>query len=512
MSVRTRTGKAIILALFPLFIASCDGSPLGEGSPFGGGGREVSASALQSAVAEPAARAFYQARQWQAAWDGKNEKQLVEIIGGAMAHGLKPSLFLKEPLPDEPTDREAALTKGALAYASALARGHIDPTKLGVVYTIPRPKADVAAGLAEALEQGNLQDWFESLVPQTDEYRALSEAHLAHVQRTAQARAAPVPEGKALKPGQRDPRLAVIAAALRANGYLPPPAQDAPPPQRYTPEMVAAVRRLQADYGMKPDAVVGPATLGALNSGPAGRARQIAVALERLRWLDRSPPATRIDVNTAATFLEYWRDGRRVDQRRVVVGEPGWETPQLQSPMFQLVANPMWRVPDSILEDELAGASARYLARNGFEWRNGRLVQRSGPKNSLGLVKFDMRNGEHIYLHDTPAKALFAQPDRHKSHGCVRVEGALDFAAVLAGQDGILDDFMEDLRSGDEKYLKLKTEIPVRLLYHTAFWDGARVQFRADPYGWDDNVARALGFERGPDRKPYLHKKGDVAP
>jgi murein L,D-transpeptidase YcbB/YkuD len=127
------------------------------------------------------------------------------------------------------------------------------------------------------------------------------------------------------------------------------------------------------------------------------------------------------------------------------------------------------------------------------------------------MVKFDMEDPQQIYLHDTPFKELFALPERHRSHGCVRVEDALGFAAMLASEDGVADKFQEALSGGEEKWVKLKTETPVRLLYHTAFWDGSRVQFRPDVYGWDEDVGRALGLvtgfprrkiEQGPDLGP----------
>jgi murein L,D-transpeptidase YcbB/YkuD len=345
-----RAGKALIRALFCVSAAAC-------GSRSGVQPKQVDPAALQSEVRGPLERAFYQARQWQAAWDGKSEKELLAIVGQAPANGLKPDLFLKGELPADPSAREAALTRLALSYASALANGYADPRKLREIYTLPRPRTNVAAGLAQAFNDGNLDQWFASLVPQTDEYRALSEAHVQYLRLATKAQGQPIAAGKAIKPGRRDPRVPQVAAALAASGYLaaPPPAEEGQPPaQLYSPAMVAAVRRLQADYGLKPDGAVGPDTLAVLNSGPSDRARQLAVALERLRWLERSPPATRIDVNTAAAFLQYIRGGRPVDRRKVVVGEPGWETPQLQSQMFQLVANPLWRVPDSILEDELS--------------------------------------------------------------------------------------------------------------------------------------------------------------
>jgi murein L,D-transpeptidase YcbB/YkuD len=508
VKIRRRPGKALILALFSVSLAGCGNKP-------GVQPKQVEASALQSEVHDPQVRAFYEARQWQPAWDGKSEQALLAIIQQAPTNGLKPDLFLKPALPTDANAREAALTNLALRYASALARGYSDPKKLGAIYTIPRPNPNVAQGLASALERRELEQWYASLPPQTDEYRALSQAHLQYLRLAGQANASPIAEGKAIKPGHRDPRIPAVVAALRASGYLPPPAPEqrqSQGPSRYTSPLVAAIKAVQADYGMKPDGIVGRDTLDALNSGAAGRARQLAIAMERLRWLERDPPATRIDVNTAATTLDYWRGGQHVDSRRVVAGEPDKQTPQIQAAFSQLVANPYWRIPDSIYKAELANKGSGYLARNHMTFRNGRLVQLPGPKNSLGLVKFDVEDPQDIYLHDTPAKALFALPERHRSHGCVRVENALQFAAMLADQDGVFDKLQRAFASKDESYVKLRTTVPVRLFYHTAFWDGSRVQFRPDVYGWDDDVAMALGLVRGGPRKTYQARGEDLGP
>ena len=422
MRVHDCIGKAVALALLSVSLSSC------------GNSNRVDAAAIKG-EAKDEVRAFYQARDWQTAWDGKSEKQLIEIIDGAPAHGLKRDLFLENELPEDSGDREIALTTAALRYASALARGYSDPAKLNEVYTLPQPKADLAPALAKAVQEGGLADWYNSLPPQTAEYGMLSAEFV-----------------------------------------------------RYT--------RLN----------------GSANQVAGERARLLAVAMERLRWLDRNPPQTRIDVNTAAAFLEYWRNGQARDRRNVVVGEPDWETPQLGSPIFQLVAHPIWRVPKSILKDELADKSPAYLASQGMEWREGRLVQLPGPKNSLGDVKFDMRNDQAIYLHDTPAKALFGLPERHRSHGCVRVQNALGFALLLAHDDGVLMDFQEAMTKEDETFVKMKTEVPVRLMYRTAFVDGGQVRFVEDIYGWDDDVAFALGYVRKPPRKKSEHSRGDVGP
>ena len=238
------------------------------------------------------------------------------------------------------------------------------------------------------------------------------------------------------------------------------------------------------------------------------RARTLAVNLERRRWLERAPPATRIDVNTGAAMLTYWRDGRATDSRRVVVGEPGRETPELGTSLYRLVANPTWTVPRSI-ESEVSSPAA--MRRHHMVRRDGWIVQESGPTNSLGLVKFDLNNDQQIYLHDTPAKALFARPDRHASHGCVRVFDALGFAQMIATDTGVLDQWNRARATGEESYVPLPHAIPVRLFYQTAYVENGRVVIAPDAYGWDEDVAEALGLPRRP-RPPARAATRDLGP
>ncbi|WP_294307399.1 L,D-transpeptidase family protein [uncultured Sphingomonas sp.] len=424
-----------------------------------------------------------------AQWSDRTRGQLREAIDGRAAHGLDHMTF------DISGSDEAKISEQALRFATALARGATDPTKLYDVYTVPRPSPDLKAGLAAALRSGDLTKWLDSLAPQDGNYKRLSDAYLKLRQQPQDAEVKIAGTGEPIKPGATDPRLPVIMRELVILDYLAPEAAQG---TGYGPTVVDAVRRMQADYGMKPDGIIGSEALAILNMSNADRARAIAVAMERLRWLERTPPATRIDVNIAAARLTYWRDGKIVDSRKVVVGEPDTETPQLGSPIYRLVANPTWTVPRSIQQKELAKKGAGYLKANNMVWKDGWIVQQPGPKNSLGLVKFDMLNDHAIYLHDTPAKALFGMVQRQRSHGCVRVDDALGFAEMLAKDEGVLDEWHKARETGKESFVKLPRQIPVRLLYQTVlFDDGGEPIVRNDPYGWDDRVGAALGFKAG---------------
>ena len=461
----------------------------------------VTAEALQGAAKDPGVRAFYAAEAWQPVWSKKAEKNLGEVLAGRAAHGLDRVVFLTDEAKQSPEMREASLTKAALAYASALAKGVVDPKTVHKVYAVPRPDPNLAAGLLGALRQGKLDDWFASLAPHDAEYQALSVVYRQMRQATNDQGSAGIPTGRAIHPGQEDARVPRIAAALHVIGYLADtPDKDA---KRYTPAIADAVRSFQKDIGAKATGVVGNDTLTALNTAPGDRALATAVAMERRRWqLRTAPPATRIDVNTATALLTYVRPGQPAEQRRVVVGQPGWETPPLNATLFRLVANPTWTVPKSIEAKEMSNVSAAYLAKNDMVRQDGHIVQQSGPKNSLGLVKFDLDDPYAIYLHDTPAKSWFATDTRHRSHGCVRVQDALGFAQQIAGEEQVAAEWQKAEASGKESFVKLPKPIAVRLFYHPTWADDAgKVHFEEDVYDWDEPVAAQLGFGPGRARK-----------
>ena len=502
-SYRSRTRAALCLLplsiLLPVAAAPAQDVPAAVAPP----GAAQTPAIDPAGVTDPIVRAVYVKAQWRAIWSPARAAALDAALVERDRHGLDHVAFLPAAAPDAgAAARDVARTQAALAYAGALAAGRTDPASLHQVYTLPRPRPDLATGLWKAIEAGSLDEWFASLAPQDEEYRALSDAYRRFSQ--AAAATAPVqaiPAGL-IRVGDRGARVAAVAGQLADGGYLPAaPAGADGTPALYTPALAEALKRLQTDYGIAADGVVGPETLKVLNLGPGDRARALAVALERRRWLSRTPPATRIDVNTAAAQLRYYRDGIVADERKVVVGEPGHETPALASPIFRLVANPTWTVPKSIQNGEMANVGPDYLQAHNMVLRDGWIVQQPGPDNALGLVKFDMANDQAIYLHDTSAPALFERSQRHLSHGCVRVEDAPGFAQMLADDEGVSEAWQAAQASGEMTFVPLPHRIPVRLLYHNVFvgTDGAIV-FRTDPYGWNDPVAEQLGFTRSAAR------------
>ena len=97
----------------------------------------------------------------------------------------------------------------------------------------------------------------------------------------------------------------------------------------------------------------------------------------------------------------------------------------------------------------------------------------------MGEMKFETPNEFGIYLHDTPKKELFAASDRWISNGCVRLEDYKRFAGWVFGG-------VPQGRSGREEVVDAPRPVPVFMTYITVSARGNGIQFRPDPYRFDD--------------------------
>jgi murein L,D-transpeptidase YcbB/YkuD len=308
-----------------------------------------------------------------------------------------------------------------------------------------------------------------------------------------------VPPGPPLRPGARGPRVDALRQRLAAEDPTVPAQAGVP----FDGALAEALARFQASHALTGSGALDAATLEALNTPAEARAGQIRANLERLRWLPRDEPATRVDVNTAAGLFDYYEDGRPVLHMLAASGRPGDESPMLASAIDAVTINPPWNVPQGIAQDELLPKGEDYLATHGFttvsDGAGGtRLQQQPGPESALGLVKFEFKNPYSVYLHDTPSKAAFARNSRAVSHGCVRLEKAVDFARLLLSQNGWPPEKLDAaIASGQTQTIALKRKVPVRLVYLTAYPLGNGVGFAPDIYGWDTPLLRLLDGAAG---------------
>lgn len=282
-------------------------------------------------------------------------------------------------------------------------------------------------------------------------------------------------------PEIRSLRQRLVQSADLSATYLSGESMDA--------HLAEAVRRFQRRHGLAADGVVGPRTLAALNAPVAGHLAQLRVNLARPEDDRRALPRY-VEVNVPGFELRLVERGVVTLRSRVIVGDKENPTPIFDDRIRFLELNPFWYVPASIALELLAKEAERpgYLARNGFTWRTPELlVQRPGPENALGRVKFLFPNRHAVYLHDTPLRGLFGRSQRSLSHGCVRVEKSRELALALLAPEGWTEARLDAaFASGRTRRIELKQPVPIFLDYRTAFVDEeGRLHLRPDLYGHD---------------------------
>ncbi|PLX49789.1 MAG: peptidoglycan-binding protein [Desulfobulbaceae bacterium] len=419
-------------------------------------------------------------------------------------------------------DLDLLLTDAFFLYGAHLLAGRINPETIDERWSAGEYGTDLAAILEEALvDPAGVTGVLPGLRPPHAAYRRLMEALAAMRTLVDQGGWPVVGDGTYLHKGIRHRRVYALWQRLMISGDYE--ARDTEPGNIFDDKLDAAVRRFQARHGLAVDGIVGAKTLAALNVPAASRLRQIKANLERWRWAPRDFGRRHILVNIADFTLRIVEDGRQVLQSRVVVGTPHRSTPVFSDQVEYLVFNPYWHLPESIIVEDVAPkvvADPDYLARQGIkvfakgsagelqvspaaiEWqalRPGnvpyRLRQEPGPGNALGRVKVLFPNKFSVYLHDTPRQELFQKNARGFSSGCIRVEDVVGLVSYLLQDDPRWNRqrVMAAMEEGRRQYVALPAQVPIHILYQTAWMDeDGTLHFRGDIYGRDERLAAAL--------------------
>lgn len=448
---------------------------------------------------------------------------------------------------------DVQLSLAFVEYAVDMHRGRIEPgRKIRPRWYEDLPPGDYAGALARATAQGNVGDALAELRPPHAGYALLVKA-LADYRAIVDNDGWPViDDGPLLETGMQDPRVPTLRRRLHVTGDLPLGtaagdsvedgvsgleriAHEQPADLTssvFDRELAASVRHFQTRHGLATDGRVGPATLAALNVPAAARTHQIELNLERWRWLPGDLGERYVMVNIPEYRLRAFDQGRAVLQMNVVVGDAYDDraTPVFSDRMKYVIFRPYWNIPHGIAVKEIlpkARANIGYLASREYqivevfgpnatplaatpanldrvEAGELNMRQAAGPHNALGLIKFMFPNEYSVYLHDSPAEQLFSRTERGLSHGCVRVADPAALAEfVLAGRPEWTRERIDDaLHGGERQYVNLARELPVYLIYWTAFVNDDGVQFRNDLYDHDPQLERAMQNAHTPVVKP----------
>ena len=475
----------------------------------------------------PDVRAFYTQREHAPAWvDNRRPTvraaEAIAMLNTARQHGYNADDYGANELlamsqDVEKIDKESPerlqhnaefdvkLTAALLAFGRDVAIGRArDPR-----WKSQRKAPEFVAALAKAAD-GDAKDWVDAVRPPHKEYEALTKALDALHGQKEKGGWVTVPAIS--KPGASGPAVTALRQRLAASGHLK---GDRAASDTYDADVEAAVKSFQELHGIKATGIVDQPTLAAMNVPLDTRMRQVALNLQRWRWMPDDLGARHFMVNVPQFHLIAREQGKPVMDIRVIVGKVGNNTPLFSDEMESVVFSPYWNIPDSIAQGETLPAIARdpnYLARQNIEivrtsgekvsagdvdWNDPEALkgfafrQRPGSGNALGHVKFLFPNPHNVYLHDTPTDNLFGKPTRAFSHGCIRVEEPEQLAKyVLRGYPEWDEASIgAAMHSGVEKHVKLKEKIPVHIVYFTSWVDeNGGLHFQPDIYGYDQSA------------------------
>lgn len=352
------------------------------------------------------------------------------------------------------------------------------------------------------------------------------------------------------KVGDKSSHISAIAHRLMLTGeYVPDSISGDSLHQTLDKNLLAAINTFRRKNSYPEEEEVGKITIDALNRPLEYYQAKLRANMERYRWRRKKNKHDKhIEVNIAPAMLFASQKDSLPLIMRVCVGSIVNKTPLLESDISYLNLNPVWNVPTSIAQKEVAVLQKRdptYIKRQNMKlYKGGKEVdvesidwkevnpskfsytvrQNSGGGNALGLVKFMFNNAFSVYLHDTPSKAAFNRKSRTVSHGCVRVQKPFDLAffCMSATSDNVYKDRLyysinkPPISSEGKKLVKenklkklpdiLNPEDKISLFidYYTAYMypnDNNSLYYADDPYGYDKVILDALNTSMNTEEK-----------
>jgi murein L,D-transpeptidase YcbB/YkuD len=460
-----------------------------------------------------AVETFYKERHYAPIWiaDGAATPRMGEAIArlkAADADGLDASSYPTPDLetlshdPDALAEAELRLTGSALTYARQAEGGRVTPSRISPNIDFNPPTPDPAQVLKTLADAKDIAAALGDYNPQHAGFRALK-AKLAELRGKGPAETeVTIPPGRLLRPGMSDPRVPALRERLSVSGD--------PTSTEYDRDLAEAVKAFQRSKGQRPDGVLGNHTVAALNGRSHSHDADIVISnMERWRWLPRDLGSSYVMVNVPDFTLKVVHDHKTVFHTRIVAGKPGTPSPSFSAAIENILVNPSWHVPQSIIYKEYLPALQQdptVLTRMGLTLKHERdgtisITQPPSERNALGRIKFNFPNKYQVYLHDTPDKRLFAQERRAFSHGCMRVQNPTQFGEVLLSlaeppELRYSAERLQHMFGSEEHWLNFKRKIPVHLVYLNAYVDDAgKLVIRDDLYGYDARVRSALRGE-----------------
>ncbi len=473
-------------------------------------------------------RDFYKQHDYVAVWYPQGEESIAArtakaVLKAADVEGLNPNDYEQGWTTDYKEDwvtAEARLTDTFLKFIEHVRVGRIPAQDGARTIKLTSPKTDPVGLLTLALKDASNN--FASLTrmaPDVPNYQNLKGLLQIFKNMSAKWGELPLIRKTKAKVGQADPNISSVKKILAVYGYYLFANFD----DFYTPELFNALVDFQRHNNLEADGVLGDDTTRALNIPLKRRIQQIIINMERLRWFPDDMGEKHLIVNVGGYEVLAVRNNKVEIRMRAIVGQVGRKTPLFYAPLINIVINPSWGVPKSILvRDKLSKIinDPSYVERAGFtvydnagnrldpyevDWEhrgaNLNLRQKPGFQNALGRIKLNIDNPYTIYLHGTPTANLFDKPRRNFSSGCIRLQNPNELSAWVLKEENGWDEprIQKEINSGQTKTVPLKTPMPVYFTYQTVWLsDDGKPHFSPDAYKMDDRLISLLKLEDHP--------------
>ena len=456
----------------------------------------------------------------------------MDLIQSAADHGLIPADYnidqlhqvlqrrMARPSAEIEAEADILLTESLLRYGYHRRFGKVVASTLDPDINFKRDSFNHQAPsitIEQALESSSLTDFIQMAAPSGPVYQHL-QARLAVYRDMADTGGWPtVADGRVLRAGDTDPRVADIRKRVAATGRIGDHGDLNS--TLFGQALKNAVKGFQVRHRLGQDGIVGQQTIAALNVPVEHRINQLRTSLERLRWANQEAVDTMVVVNIAGFRAFFFKDGALEWETRAQVGKHYRQTPVFRGDIAYLEFNPTWTIPPGILRKDTLPAIKRdpnYLTSknirvidnkgkfvdpatvNWNKYKNGvpyTLRQDPGPKNALGTVKFIFPNKHFVFMHDTPHPELFSHKERSFSSGCIRIQDPLKMAELVLNDPvkynrAALEDVVNSRKT---QRIRPSPKMPVVIVYLTASVNAdGKVRFYKDIYNRDQKVLDAL--------------------
>jgi len=406
-------------------------------------------------------------------------------------------------------------------FAQDLGSGVLNAQKTQKNLHRPAPVVDTDALLAQLVSgESTVRELLKDIIPSTPYYQNL----VAHMNVLLEERDSGITRTKVryiegVTVGTEHELVINLRSRLIETGDLDPNSRIS---SYFGDEVSEALTAVQPRNGLDATGELTESTVVALNASVDDDIEQVAMNLERWRWMPRDLGDRHILVNIPAYNLTMMNGNQRIADMAVVVGSKKHNTPTFsQGAQFVEVA-PTWTVPASIANNELIPIERRkpgYLQSERmdfFRWEGTKLKsvprsqvtaadfekkpfpyvlrQRAGDDNALGKIKILMPNKFAVYMHDTQAKKLFAKTDRAYSHGCIRLSDPMRLGSLLLQLDGKTPEETTTLLNKKKTTrVRLNTKTPTHISYFTAWIDDdGKFHKRKDVYKHNKKLIAGL--------------------